>query len=95
MTCLETSRLIGPFVDDELDARSVIDLETHLARCAACTQERSELPLCARRRGSGFLASIHPPASRSASSARLASRNPAVACPGGRVCWCWQPRARR
>jgi len=43
MTCLETSHLIGPFVDDELDARSVIDVETHLARCAACAQERSEL----------------------------------------------------
>jgi len=43
MNCPETSRLIGPFVDDELDARSVIDVETHLARCAACTQERSEL----------------------------------------------------
>jgi anti-sigma factor RsiW len=43
MTCIEASRLIGPFVDDELDIRSAVDVEGHLARCASCTQEKSEL----------------------------------------------------
>ena len=32
MTCIEASRLIGPFVDDELDIRSAVDVEGHLAR---------------------------------------------------------------
>ncbi|TMB35020.1 MAG: anti-sigma factor [Deltaproteobacteria bacterium] len=43
MTCNEASRLIGPFVDDELDVRSAVDVEGHLARCAACAQEKSEI----------------------------------------------------
>ena len=43
MTCIEASPLIGPFVDDELDVRSAIEVEGHLARCAACTQEKSEI----------------------------------------------------
>jgi len=43
MTCAEASRLIGPFVDDELDVRSAVDVEGHLARCAACAQEKSEI----------------------------------------------------
>jgi len=43
MTCAEASRLIGPFVDDELDVRSALDVEGHLARCAACAQEKSEI----------------------------------------------------
>jgi anti-sigma factor RsiW len=43
MNCVETSRLLGPFVDDELDVHSVIDVEGHLARCAACAQEKAEL----------------------------------------------------
>jgi anti-sigma factor RsiW len=43
VTCIEASRLIGPFVDDELDVRSVVDVEGHLARCAACAQEKSEI----------------------------------------------------
>ena len=43
MTCIEASRLIGPFVDDELDVRSAIDVEGHLARCAACAQEKIEI----------------------------------------------------
>jgi anti-sigma factor RsiW len=43
MTCAEATRLIGPWLDDELDVRSVVDIETHVARCAACDRERSEL----------------------------------------------------
>ena len=43
MTCNEAFRLIGPFVDDELDVRSAVDVEGHLARCAACAQEKSEI----------------------------------------------------
>ncbi|MFL5409820.1 MAG: anti-sigma factor family protein [Myxococcales bacterium] len=61
MNCLETSRLIGPFVDDELDARSVIDVEIHLARCAACTEERSEL-LALRETARERLPRFDPPA---------------------------------
>ena len=61
MTCLETSRLIGPFVDDELDARSVIDVESHLNRCTACAQERSEL-LALRETARERLPRFDPPA---------------------------------
>ena len=43
MTCAEATRLIGPWLDDELDVRSVLDIETHVALCAACDVERSEL----------------------------------------------------
>ena len=43
MNCLETSHLLGASVDDELDARAVAEVESHLARCPACAQEKSEL----------------------------------------------------
>ena len=34
MTGVEVARLIGPWLDDELDVRSVVEVETHPARCA-------------------------------------------------------------
>jgi anti-sigma factor RsiW len=43
MTCTEASRLIGPWVDDELDVRSAMEIESHVARCAECGRERNEL----------------------------------------------------
>jgi anti-sigma factor RsiW len=43
MTCVEATRLIGPWLDDELDVRSVVDIEAHLARCAGCSREKEEL----------------------------------------------------
>jgi anti-sigma factor RsiW len=43
MTCAEAAHLIGPWLDDELDVRSVVDVETHVARCAACSREKNEL----------------------------------------------------
>ena len=43
MTCIEASRLIGPFLDDELDLRSAVDVEGHIARCASCAEERNEI----------------------------------------------------
>ena len=43
MTCAEASRLIGPWVDDELDVRSAMDIESHVARCPDCVRERNEL----------------------------------------------------
>ncbi len=60
MTCLEASRLIGPFVDDELDVRSVIDVEGHLARCAGCAQEKAEL-VALRETARERLPSFDPP----------------------------------
>ncbi len=41
MTCAEANRLIGPWLDDELDVRSVVELEGHVARCTV----REERPL--------------------------------------------------
>jgi len=43
MTCAEASRLIGPWVDDELDVRSAMEIESHVARCAECGREKNEL----------------------------------------------------
>ena len=43
MTSTEATRLIGPWLDDELDVRSIADVESHVARCAACGRERKEL----------------------------------------------------
>ncbi len=43
MTCAEANRLIGPWLDDELDVRSVVELEGHVARCPTCGREKNEL----------------------------------------------------
>jgi anti-sigma factor RsiW len=43
MNCAEASRLIGPWIDGELDVRSVVEIEGHLARCPGCAQEKKEL----------------------------------------------------
>jgi anti-sigma factor RsiW len=43
MTCAEAARLIGPWVDDELDLRSAVEIESHVARCVDCGRERDEL----------------------------------------------------
>jgi anti-sigma factor RsiW len=43
MTCAEAIRLIGPWLDDELEVRSIVELEGHVARCPACGRERDEL----------------------------------------------------
>ncbi|HYV66094.1 MAG TPA: zf-HC2 domain-containing protein [Myxococcales bacterium] len=43
MTCIEANRLIGPWLDDELDVRSTVDVEGHVARCPACGREKEEI----------------------------------------------------
>jgi anti-sigma factor RsiW len=43
MTCAEATRLIGPWLDDELDVRSTVELEGHLGHCTQCGRERDEL----------------------------------------------------
>ena len=43
MTCTEANRLIGPWLDDELDVRSVVEVEGHVARCPTCGREREEI----------------------------------------------------
>jgi len=43
MTCTEANRLIGPWLDDELDLRSAVEVEGHLARCPVCGRERNEI----------------------------------------------------
>ena len=43
MTCADATRLIGPWMDDELDARSIIEVEGHVARCASCGREKEQL----------------------------------------------------
>ena len=43
MTCAEASRLISPWLDDELDIRSSVELELHIAHCPECTRERDEV----------------------------------------------------
>lgn len=39
MNCDLTERIVPGYLDDELDLVRVIEMETHLERCAACTQE--------------------------------------------------------
>ncbi|HYZ88192.1 MAG TPA: zf-HC2 domain-containing protein [Myxococcales bacterium] len=43
MNCAEAERLIGPWVDDELDLRATVEMENHVARCPECARERDEL----------------------------------------------------
>ena len=43
MICAEANRLIGPWLDDELDVRSVVEVEGHVAHCPTCSREKNEL----------------------------------------------------
>ena len=43
MTCAETRRLLDGYLDDELDLRSALEVEEHLAGCAQCGAEERGL----------------------------------------------------
>src|SRR5262249_53340991 len=43
MTCQEVRPLLGAHLDQELDARSSLELEAHLRTCAACQAELADL----------------------------------------------------
>ena len=43
MTCAETQRLLDGYLDDELDLRSALEVEEHLAGCAQCGAEERGL----------------------------------------------------
>ena len=60
MTCAEANRLIGPWLDDELDVRSVVELEGHVARCSTCGREKNEL-LALRETARERLTRFDPP----------------------------------
>ena len=60
MTCAEANRLIGPWLDDELDVRSVVELEGHVARCPTCGREKNEL-LALRETARERLTRFDPP----------------------------------
>ncbi|MFL5309133.1 MAG: anti-sigma factor family protein [Myxococcales bacterium] len=61
MTCAEANRLIGPWLDDELDVRSIVDLEGHVGRCSICRREKDEL-LALRETARERLPRFDPPA---------------------------------
>ena len=61
MTCNDANRLIGPWLDDELDLRSVVEVEGHVARCPACGRERDEI-LALRETARERLPRFDPPA---------------------------------
>ena len=43
MTCAETQRLLDAWLDDELDLRSALEVEEHLAGCLQCASEERGL----------------------------------------------------
>ena len=43
MTCAEASPLVELELDGELDARSVLELREHVARCPTCTRQAASL----------------------------------------------------
>ena len=43
MNCAETKRLVDAYVDNELDLRSALDLEEHIAGCAGCEADAANL----------------------------------------------------
>jgi anti-sigma factor RsiW len=43
VTCAEANRLIGPWLDDELDVRTTTEVGAHAARCPTCRREKEEL----------------------------------------------------
>jgi anti-sigma factor RsiW len=46
MMCNESQQLIDPYLDNELDLRSALEVEEHFSRCAACAaEERSSREL--------------------------------------------------
>jgi anti-sigma factor RsiW len=61
MTCTEMNPLIGPWLDDELDVRSVVELEGHVAYCPVCGREKNEL-LALRETAREQLPRFDPPA---------------------------------
>lgn len=42
MSCADVARLLHPYVDGELDAAHVIEIDEHVAGCAACAQSLDE-----------------------------------------------------
>jgi len=62
MTCAEATHLIGPWLDDELDVRSAVELEGHVARCTGCGREKHEL-LALRETARERLPRFDPPPS--------------------------------
>ncbi|HZX97089.1 MAG TPA: anti-sigma factor [Myxococcales bacterium] len=43
MTCIETRRLLGAYVDNELDLRGAVEIEEHVGRCPGCGSEERQL----------------------------------------------------
>jgi anti-sigma factor RsiW len=43
MICTETRQLLDAYLDNELDLRSTLEMEDHLARCSACGAEEKSL----------------------------------------------------
>ena len=43
MSCAETERLLDAYVDNELDVRGALEIEDHLAHCAACAGDERAL----------------------------------------------------
>src|ERR1700760_3834264 len=43
MNCAETKRLVDAYVDNELDLRSALDLEEHIAGCDSCEADEKGL----------------------------------------------------
>jgi anti-sigma factor RsiW len=43
MTCVEAAPMVELELDGELDARSVLELREHVARCASCTRQAAAL----------------------------------------------------
>jgi anti-sigma factor RsiW len=61
MICNETQQLIDPYLDNELDLRSALEVEEHLSRCAACAaEERSSRELQESARALLTRHSMHP-----------------------------------
>ena len=96
MNCPEAARLLGPYLDGELDLTSSVQLEEHLAGCFACrerlqaqqaliTAVRDDLP---RHQSSPFLATRIRAALRAQENpAELAA--PASPSPAARPAWAW------
>lgn len=51
MTCNESQKLLGPFLDDELDPGRGAAVQSHLAQCSYCQAELSSLEDLARQLG--------------------------------------------
>jgi anti-sigma factor RsiW len=86
MNCEQAKRLIQPYADGELDAASILELESHLRECPACAQMRLDLRGLQKAIRQDALFYAAPKQLRQSLAAELCAR---AGAPPTRKFWSW------